>query len=88
MNLGFFTITTSNPDFIVSMVHYLPGDDNQFYMYSDHQSRTPTGVITITTNDPNQEEITFNVKVYGIEPPVDISTEDFDLIVGTSVTKR
>ncbi len=85
-----FTITTSNPDFICEYGTYtLPGDNDQFYMvFQPSKTGLSTGVITITTNDPNQEEITFNVKGYGIEPPVDVSTVQLDLEVGTTVTRQ
>ncbi|MEO7990301.1 MAG: T9SS type A sorting domain-containing protein [Chryseolinea sp.] len=85
-----FTISTSNPDFICDYGTYTsPGDNNEFYMvFRPSKTGLSTGVITITTNDPNQEEITFNVKGYGMEPPVDTRAEQFDLVVGTSVTRQ
>ncbi|HOX83303.1 MAG TPA: T9SS type A sorting domain-containing protein [Chryseolinea sp.] len=85
-----FTISTSNPDFVCEYGTYtLPGVDNEFYMvFRPSRTGLSTGVITITTNDPNHEEITFNVKGYGIESPIDASTEQFDLVIGTSVTKQ
>ena len=85
-----FTVSTSNPDFICDYGTYTaPGDHNEFYMvFRPSKTGLSTGVITITTNDPNQEEITFNVKGYGMEPPVDTRAEQFDLVVGTSVTKQ
>ncbi len=86
-----FTITSSNPDFHCDEGSYtLPGSDNDFYymFFRPTKIGIATGVVTITTNDPNQPEIIFNVVGYGLKPPVDPSTQQFNLIVGTQVTKH
>ncbi len=85
-----FTVSTSNPDFSGSYgTHTLQGEADQFSMvFRPSKTGLSTGVITITTNDPNHKEFLFNVKGYGLEPPVDASTEQFNLVVGTSVTKE